>query len=359
MGQFVRGNKFQSGSKGRFALTSNDQDYGSLSETVETAPTVSAVIVSYYTGPLLARCIAALRLQRHITEIIIVDNGNWPGAVESAIGATDSHDTDNEPKIKILSGHGNIGFSAACNLGARNATGDYLLLVNPDAVMPHEGVATLLKHSDSFEHPWLIGAKLVDDEGIEQTGSRRTTLTPWRAFVEITRLYKLAPRHPYFRRFNLHNDPCPGQVIPVPVTSGACFLLPRKDYWFVDGMDEKYFLHVEDIDFCLRFTKAGGTVYFDPSVRVTHFQGSSRADRLDIEYHKTRGMQLYFSRHFARDYPTIFLWVVYACVWLRFAALAVVHTLKRGLTLLGLRRKRGKGAWVRAHAMASQRQTRK
>ncbi|MEZ5891929.1 MAG: glycosyltransferase [Parvularculaceae bacterium] len=91
---------------------------------------VSAIVVSYYTGPVLARAIAALRAQPEIAEIILIDNGNFPGDVETAIAGAE------HPLIRVFSGQGNIGFAAACNLGARNAKGDYLLIINPDAIAP-------------------------------------------------------------------------------------------------------------------------------------------------------------------------------------------------------------------------------
>ncbi|MEL6789953.1 MAG: glycosyltransferase family 2 protein [Pseudomonadota bacterium] len=325
----------------------------------ETKATVTAIVVTYYTGPVLARTIASLKVQPEIAEIIIVDNGNWTDAVVRAAVPGDTKTSADEPRMEIVSGHGNVGFSAACNMGAARAAGDYLLFLNPDAVLPTGGVSQLLADGQNRDHPWLIGAKLVDPDGIEQVGSRRATLTPWRALVETLRLYKLAPRHPYFRRFNMHADPCPGEVVPVPVTSGACFLIGAKDFALVGGFDEKYFLHVEDVDFCLRFGQAGGTVYFNPKVHVTHFKGSSRANRIGIEFHKTRGMQHYFRRHFARVYPPFFLPLVSIFLWLRLSAFCVSHMAKQALCMVGLRQKRGRAGMERARAFVATRSARR
>jgi len=322
-------------------------------------PEISAIVVTYFTGPVLARTIASLKAQPDIAEIIIVDNGNWTDAVVRAAALDVESPEDNGPRIEIMSGHGNVGFAAACNLGARQAASTYLLFLNPDAILPSGGAAQLLADGIEKEHPWMIGAKLVDPDGIEQVGSRRTTLTPWRAFVETLKLYRFAPRHPYFRRFNLHADPCPDDVIPVPVTSGACFLIPAADFAIVDGFDEKYFLHVEDVDFCLRFGNAGGTVYFDPHVEVTHFKGSSRASRIGIEFHKTKGMQLYFQRHFSAVYPPVFLWIVNVFLWLRLGAYSALQLMRQGLSLVGLRKKRGRAGIIRARAFVATRSSRR
>ncbi|MCB2112077.1 MAG: glycosyltransferase family 2 protein [Parvularculaceae bacterium] len=285
---------------------------------------ISAIVVSYFTGPVLGRCLDALRRQDGVCEVILVDNGNPDGVVKAAIG-----DTGAPTPVKLVSGHGNVGFATACNLGARAASGDVLLFVNPDAVMPPGGAARLAADGAAKGGAWLIGAKIVDPDGAEQRGSRRATLTPWRAFVEATKLYRFAPKHPYFRRFNLHGDPCPDDVIALPVISGACFMTPKNDYFALGGMDERYFLHVEDVDFCLRFRAAGGRVFFDPHVSVLHYKSSSRVDPLFVEMRKTASMLRYFRTHFSEVYPAPFMWMVAAVAWMQFGVLAAFKILRR------------------------------
>lgn len=289
---------------------------------------ISAVVISYFTGPVLARCLDALRLQAGVGEIILIDNGNPDGAIDAAIGPDADIDAMGPP-IRAITGHGNIGFAAACNLGARAAQGEILLFVNPDAILPPGGAAALAQDGLTRDGAWLMGAKIIDPDGAEQRGSRRATLTPWRAFVEATKLYNFAPRHPYFRRFNLHGDPCPAQTTPAPVISGACFMLPKKDYWAIGGMDEQYFLHVEDIDFCLRFAKAGGTVYFNPAVSVLHFKSSSEVDPIVVDMRKTASMMRYFRAHFSEPYPAPFMQILWLLLWTQFAIGAAARTLSR------------------------------
>ncbi|MCB2098188.1 MAG: glycosyltransferase family 2 protein [Parvularculaceae bacterium] len=285
---------------------------------------ISAIVVSYLTGPVLSQCLSALRRQERVREVILVDNGNPEGFVEEAIGQSDS-----DIPVHVINGQGNVGFACACNLGARAAEGDVLLFVNPDALLPPGGAARLAADGFDRQGAWLMGAKIVDPDGAEQRGSRRATLTPWRAFVEATRLYAIAPRHPYFRRFNLHGDPCPKEVTPLPVISGACFMLPKSDYWSIGGMDERYFLHVEDVDFCLRFKEAGGQVYFDPHVAVMHYKSSSRVDPLFVEMRKTASMLRYFRTHFSEPYPAPFMWLVAVMLWAQFGVTAAFRILRR------------------------------
>ena len=178
---------------------------------------VSAVVVSYRTGPVLVDCLAVLGQQVGMNEIILVDNGNPDGAIVRATAAVKSI------PVKILSGHGNIGFAAACNMGAAAARNRYLLFINPDAIMPLGGVDMFLSHAKSLARPWLIGAMLLNEHGVEQPGGRRLELTPMRAMVEFSGLYRLSSRMLQKRRFNLHQAPCPDHIIEAETISGGLF----------------------------------------------------------------------------------------------------------------------------------------
>lgn len=265
---------------------------------------ISAIVVSYFTGSVLRNAIAALCADEAIAEIILVDNGNDPGAIEDAIAGTPA---------KVLTGHGNIGFAAACNLGAKAASGEYFLLINPDAILPPDGAADMLRAASKLTPPWLMGARLIGEDGREQQGSRRSELTPWRAVVEAAKLYKLSN---FLPRFNRHEEPLPENPVETPTLSGACLLLHAEDYRRLGGMDEGYFLHVEDIDFCKRFRSAGGSVWFNPHVSVTHIKGSSRAQAREVEAHKIRGLIRYFNTHCRDTHPAPMRWMLARLLWI-------------------------------------------
>ncbi|WP_306252603.1 glycosyltransferase family 2 protein [Parvularcula sp. IMCC14364] len=311
---------------------------------------VSVIIVSYWTGPLLVRSVLSALRQAEVAEVIVVDNGNWVDEMTrlEAIAGDNSH------KLQIISGHGNVGYAAGCNIGAKAATGQFLFLLNPDAILPDNAVAELLADAGKLDGKWVMGGKLINPDGTEQAGSRRSPLTPWTAFVEMTRIYKLAPQHPYFRRFNMHQDPCPEEMIPIPVISGACMLMPRETFSAIDGMDEEYFLHVEDVDFCLRLRDAGGEVYFSPSTSIPHFKSSSRASKLRVEMRKAQSLVRYFWTHFRKPYPAVFLALVSALVWAATGVKALNILIRRGLRLVGLRKKTGKEGVRKARSITSQ-----
>lgn len=276
---------------------------------------ISVIIVSFRTGDILWQSLASALAQDGVGEVIVVDNGN-PEAVTARLHRTEAE----EKRLRVLSGHGNVGFARGCNLGADHASGSEFLFLNPDALLPEEGALKLLAAGaqQTTQH-WVTGPRLVDPDGAEQRGSRRAILTPWNAFVEATRLYRLAPRHPAFARFNDHEHPPLELPTPVPCLSGACFLVPRTTWKALGGLDERYFLHVEDIDFFLRLKKIGGVAVAVPNVCVVHHKSSSEVDPLFVERRKKQSMNLYFATHFSGVYPPGFLTLLRGMLWLSFS----------------------------------------
>ena len=306
---------------------------------------VSVVVVSYYTGPLLQRCLAATLAQPQVGELVVVDNGNWDRTRDDLTGLA-----RDDARLRVLSGHGNIGFAAACNLGVAASAHPYVLILNPDAVPAPGAIGALLREAETAapDGLWLAGGRLLNPDGTEQAGARRRTLTPWRAMVEMARLDRLAPRHPYFQRFNAHDEPCPGRATPMPTVSGAFFMLPRAAWEAVGGMDEGFFLHVEDIDLCLRFGQAGGTVLYVPGAEVVHGRSSSRSNRIRVERWKAQSLARYFRRHFRGVYPPGFVSLVVGMVWGVFGARSAGIAGRRALAILGLGRRAGLGRAARA-----------
>jgi GT2 family glycosyltransferase len=237
---------------------------------------------------------------------------------------------EDTPTLAFITGHGNVGFAKACNLGAKNAAGSHFLFLNPDAVLPEGGPEALRAAGEArgYRH-YAAGPKLLDSDGTEQRGSRRRLLTPWNAFVEASKLYRLAPNHPAFTRLNDHEDAAPSEPTEVPCLSGACFLTPKETWDALEGMDERYFLHVEDIDFFLRLQKVGGTALFVPAVEVRHEKSTSDADPLEIERRKKQSMNLYFATHFDNIYPKGFLTLIRAMMWTSFLGRSLKIRLRR------------------------------
>ena len=279
---------------------------------------ISVVIITYHTGPILFESISSVLVQENISQLIVVNNGN-PVPVVDDLQCKFAPDR----RFELISGHGNIGFSRACNLGAEKVSSDFILFLNPDCILPEGGINSLCRVAESCKGKYLLAPRLVNSDGTDQQGARREILTPWIAFVEGVKLYKIFPNHPYFKRFDHHDQPLPTKVSEIPVTSGACMFLKTNLYREIGGMDERYFLHVEDIDFCLRLRKAGVKIYFCPDTTFVHALGTSEASRIFVEFHKLNGFRRYFRLHFSGVYPLGFVGLVNCLLTLRFGLIAV------------------------------------
>ena len=136
------------------------------------ASSISVIMVSYMTGPALFEAIKHVILDTKISELIIIDNGNPEQVREKLFLLVKSYG-----HIKVKTGHGNIGFSKGCNYGAKVASGNYLLFLNPDALITKNSATKLMNLGKTLKRPWITGGKLINSRGEEQRGSRRGEVT--------------------------------------------------------------------------------------------------------------------------------------------------------------------------------------
>lgn len=247
---------------------------------------ISVVMVSYMTGPALMESILAVLADRDIFELIVVDNGNTAPS-----RARLSELTATRNRVRFIQGHGNIGFARACNYGARLATGYYMLFLNPDAIIAKGAARQLANAGDCLVEPWLTGGLLRDIEGKEQRGGRRAALTPASALVGFLPFLEKIPG---LRSVHREGDPMPSAPSQMETISGACMMTDRPSFDKMGGFDERYFLHVEDIELCRRARQMGGQVGFVPGATVMHYGSTSNVPRVWIEREKLKGFLRYF-----------------------------------------------------------------
>lgn len=296
-------------------------------------PQISVVIVNYNAGPLLAECVRTALPQT--SEILIVDNASQDSSIEDCAGLF-----SDEPQLKIVRNETNLGFAAACNIGFSQASHDFVLFLNPDCRLDEGAVSELLRAIQSDTSAGMVGGLLLNADGTEQGGGRRAVPTPWRSFVRAFGLTRLANRWPrLFFDFHLHKQPLPDRSIEVEAISGACMLVKREAVADVGLWDEAYFLHCEDLDWCMRFRQKGWKILFVPSARVTHALGAcSRSRPVFVEWHKHKGMVRFYRKFFGHQYPGVVMWLVVAGVWFRFVLISTYRLVRLAVRQLGGRR---------------------
>jgi N-acetylglucosaminyl-diphospho-decaprenol L-rhamnosyltransferase len=300
-------------------------DYLAVPEAV-----CSVVVVSYKTGPVLIDCLRSLLSQRCIKQVILVDNGNTQASRDD-IAALQSEN----PRLEVVVGQGNVGFSRGCNLGAARARGRYLLLLNPDCVLEDGVLADAIQVLEDDPSCSLMTVRLENPDGSEQRGGRRNLLTPWTCMVEQFRLDRLAPNHPHFKRLNLNETEPFTEITPVQCISGAFMLMPKEAFHAVGGMDEDYFLHVEDIDFCMKMEQKGRKILYAPHLKVTHVRSTSNVYPAFVEWHKSLSVVKYFHKHFQPQYPSAILKIISAAIFMRFVLRLLPMTVSWVFELIG------------------------
>jgi len=284
---------------------------------IPSRPTVSVITVIYHTGPVLWACIDRLLAQPELGELILVING---ADSDTRFSLEQRARTDH--RIRLIDPGANLGFAPGCNLGAAAATCDYLAFVNPDCNLAAGAFGAVLDIFAEKTNACLVGGRLQHPDGREQRGGRREFLTPWRAFVEVTRLDRFFPHHPHFRRLDMLADSVMLEPRIVPVVSGAFMMMPRDYFVRIGGMDNRYFLHCDDLDLCLRVHLRGGEVWYAGNVPVVHYRSTSDVPRLFVEWHKTRSSCYYFKKHFRSTYPKWILSMLSVVLWTRFLVIA-------------------------------------
>jgi N-acetylglucosaminyl-diphospho-decaprenol L-rhamnosyltransferase len=294
-----------------------------LPESRTEAKSCSVVIVSYKTGPVLMDCLRSVLAQPDVHQLILVNNGN-PRQIVTEINVL----ADEDRHLEIITGHGNVGFARGCNIGARRARGRFLLLLNPDSILGDGTLGGALNVFDERPGASLITVRLENPDGSEQRGGRRNLITPWTCLVEQFRLDRLAPDHPYFKRLNLNETEPFSEITKVQCISGAFMLMPKSTFDDLEGMDEDYFIHVEDVDFCMRIEKRNGEILFVPHISVMHLQGTSYVYPSFVEWHKSKSFAKYFFKHFQPQYPKPLLNLFATAIYCRFALLLLPMTLR-------------------------------
>lgn len=302
----------------------------SMNDSIKNA-CCDVVIVNYNAGDLLKDCIASL-LYEPVRSVVIVDNNSTDLSLNSI------EDIQGKERVVVLRNLKNVGFSAACNLGIKLTTAPNILFLNPDCIVDEDAIQQLISTLNSATNIGMVGGLLCNSDGSEQAGGRRVFPTPRRAFIRGFGLHFLTKNTPWLGSdYLLHLEPLPVKPILVEAISGACMMVKRQAIETVGLWDEGYFLHCEDLDWCMRFRLSGYQVMFVPNARIFHHWGAcSRTRPVFVEWHKHRGMLRFYKKFFRKKYPSV-LWIgVIFGVWFRFLIVATYYLARKMGKVLGV-----------------------
>lgn len=268
----------------------------------------SVIMVTYHTGPVLETAIEAALNQTAEVELVLVNNGN-PPEVEAALVERFKDD----PAVRLMTGHGNIGLARGYNLGARVATGSHLLFLSPRCLIAPDTVGALQAQAAPVKGLAAFGVNLVDERNREQPGARSGLLSPESLLIEAFHLTKRFAS----RRLRLHLERMPDKMTPVPAISGRFMFMKKADYVKAKGFDEGYKTDLADMDFCFRFHLNGGHIYFIPRIKAILTSKAQKGTSVAAEQDERRDLIRYLHENYSDKYFQPFLWMFYGLIWLR------------------------------------------
>jgi len=222
---------------------------------------LSIIIVSYRCWSRLDICLKSIASQQmEDIEVIVVDNNSDDGFAQAFI--------ENHPQVQFILQDFNGGFSQACNRGARDAKGDWLLFLNPDTILQLNTLQPLLKKVNQ-ELSWkLIGIKQLNDQG-KNTHPYGLFLKWWNVWPSVRILQQLL--NPSRSKQRWSKDP-----ISYPDWISGAFVLIRKiDLEALGGWDERFWMYYEDMDLSKRASDKGWLRVMYNELVCTHSHGGS------------------------------------------------------------------------------------
>lgn len=269
---------------------------------------LSVIVVNYNTKELLANCVNSVltKIKKINFELILVDNASTDGSVAYIKSLLKKRS-----KVKAIFNSKNLGFSKASNQGMQIASGEYILLLNSDTIIPRQSDFTFLAKKN--EKIGIATVKIVGSDGKAQLiGGYFPTV--WRVFLwalfldDIPAIAKIWGAYHY--KFFPYNKP-----MPLDWVSGTFFLIRRKVVDEVGFLDEDYFMYVEDVDYCFRAKKAGWQVWYLPEFSIVHLGSASGSGQV-IKFRngvgkegsivgEFKGLKIFYQKHYPYFLPVL------------------------------------------------------
>jgi GT2 family glycosyltransferase len=287
---------------------------------VNAADLTSVLVVAANSGNDVAVCVERVLASSAPVEIIVSDNASDDGSIDAI--AARWHD---DARVRIVRNDRNLGFGAGCNRAAAQARGDVLLILNPDCLLDAATIRQLRDVLANDKTIGIVGATIVDANGRYEPASRRRDPLLRRALATMSGLSR-------FARIDGANvqEPAHGAIEDVDAVSGALMMMRAELFRLVDGFDEGYFLHCEDLDLCRRVRDIGARVVCANGVRVVHGKGTSSKRRpVFVAMHKHRGMWRWFTKFDPAAQNALLRALVWLGLWSHFVLMMPRYWLAR------------------------------
>ncbi len=290
---------------------------------------LSVIIVNYNVKHFLEQCLFSVckATQGIESEIIVVDNHSADNSVEYL--------RPSFPGVRFICNTENLGFAKACNQGRALASGNYIVFLNPDTIIPEDCFRQCMAFLSSQPDAGALGIKMLDGSGRFLKESKRSFPSPLTSLYKLFGLSRLFPRSRTFSRYHLgHIDE--NKTHSVDVLAGAFMMLKKEVLEKVGGFDEAFFMYGEDVDLSYRIQQSGFKNYYFAGSNIIHFKGeSTRKGSMNYVRMFYTAMSIFVRKHYGGSRAGIFNFLVHTAIWFRAGLTAIGHFIRRvGLPLL-------------------------
>lgn len=270
---------------------------------------LSVIIVNYNVVHFLEQALFSVFAARKSLdlEVFVVDNNS----VDDSVAMVNSK----YPEVIVIENKVNNGFSKANNQAIKQASGKYILLLNPDTIVQEDTFEACYRFMESTPEAGAVGVRMIDGSGTFLPESKRGFPSPFVAFTKSTGLSKLFPKSKFWNAYHLlYLDEF--ETNPVDVLCGA-FMFLRKECLDKTGLlDEDYFMYGEDIDLSYRIIKSGYKNYYFPKTSIIHFKGES-TKKGSLNYVRTfyNAMIIFANKHFRGEGANLLVFFLKLAIW--------------------------------------------
>ncbi len=286
------------------------------------------IIVNYNAGNWLKRSINSA-LKFSAGAVSIVDNASTDSSVENVQAEIQ------DSRLQWHLNSDNLGFAAANNQVLKQVESEFAILMNPDCELNGNSIQPILDAMDGDLDIGLASGRICNEDGTMQATCRRNFPTPWSAFVRLLKLNKVFPNSSKFADFDSSdvdwNDLSDSRdVESVEAISGAFMVARMSAVDQVGLLDEAYFMHCEDLDWCKRFELSGYKVAFVPGAKLVHAKGvSSRSRPIRVLYTLHKGMNRFYDKFYKNEYSLVIRLIVKLGIVASFFARALLSLINK------------------------------
>lgn len=272
---------------------------------------LSVIIVNYNVKYFLEHCLCSVQkaVKNIDAEVLVIDNRSCDGSVPYLKRLF--------PWVQFIENTENLGFGKANNMGIKLATGKFVLLLNPDTLLPEDALHQCLITFEKNEKAGAIGVRMIDGSGRFLKESKRAFPTPAAALYKLTGISALFPTSKVFSKYHLGHL-SEHQNHEVDVLCGAFIMIKKTVLERTGGFDEDFFMYGEDIDLSYRIQKAGYKNLYLASTSIIHFKGESSV-KGSPRYVKMfyRAMEVFVKKHYGGTRKAAFAVLLRTGIWLR------------------------------------------